>query len=296
MTQPRPLHRTLLGAVALLACTMLFGGCVGQGEYDRLYETNRSLTNRNAELQRERDEARAQADLMRGNIGSSAGTLADLQAQNAALKAQLDKALADFSELQNRIAGLKFGPLDSDTDQALAALAAQYPDLIKYDSSRGMLRFASDLTFDSGSDVVKEDAKRALAALGQILNNSAASGYDVYVEGHTDSQRISSNTAKRFPTNRYLSAARSISVINELAKLGVKPGRMLAAGWGEWRPAVPNTSSGNTPANRRVEIFLVKASAGTMMLDESQVPAERSSGSAKPKSEKPPARPVDMSK
>ena len=295
MIQSRTLRSRVLAGISLLFCATFFGGCVGQGEYDRLFETNRSLTSRNAELQRERDEARAQVDLMRGNIGSSAGTLSDLQTQNAALKAQLDKALADFSDLQGRIAGMKFGPLDSDTDQALAALAAQYPDLIKYDSSRGMLRFASDLTFDSGSDMVKEDAKRALAALGQILNNSATAGYDVYIEGHTDSQRISANTAKRFPTNRYLSAARSISVINELMKMGVKPGRMLAAGWGEWRPAVPNSASGNTPANRRVEIFLVKASAGTMMLDESQLPTERS-GSAKPSREKPPAKPIDMSK
>ncbi|MFA6046954.1 MAG: OmpA family protein, partial [Phycisphaerales bacterium] len=198
-------------------------------------------------------------------------------------------------DLQGRIDSMKFGPLDADTDQALTALAAQFPDLIKYDSARGMLRFAADLTFDSGSDVVKEDAKRAIAALGQILNNSSAAGYDVYIEGHTDSQRISANTAKRHPTNRHLSAHRAISVIEDLAKIGVKPGRMLAAGWGEWRPAVPNSASGNTPANRRVEIFLVKSSAGTMMLDESQIPAERS-GSARPTREKPPAKPVDMSK
>ncbi len=296
MIHARTLRSRILTGLGLLFCATLFTGCVGQGEYDRLYETNRSLTNANAELQRERDEARAQADLMRGNIGSSAGTLADLQSQNASLRAQLDKALADFRSLNGQIAGMKFGPLDADTDQALTALAAQFPDLIKYDSSRGMLRFAADLTFDSGSDVVKEDAKRAIAALGQILNNSSAAGYDVYIEGHTDSQRISANTAKRHPTNRHLSAHRAISVIDDLAKIGVKPGRMLAAGWGEWRPAVPNSASGNTPANRRVEIFLVKASSGTMTLDENQLPAERSSGSAKPKSEKPPAKPVDMSK
>lgn len=295
MIHARTLRGRILTGLGLLICATFFGGCVGQGEYDRLFETNRSLTSRNAELQRERDEARAQVDLMRGNIGSSAGTLSDLQTQNASLRAQLDKALGDFRDLQSRIDSMKFGPLDADTDQALTALAAQYPDLIKYDSARGMLRFAADLTFDSGSDVVKEEAKRAIAALGQILNNTSASGYDVYIEGHTDSQRISANTAKRHPTNRHLSAHRAISVIEDLSKIGVKPGRMLAAGWGEWRPAVPNSSSGNTPANRRVEIFLVKASVGTMMLDENQVPAERS-GTAKPSREKPPAKPVDMSK
>jgi flagellar motor protein MotB len=32
----------------------------------------------------------------------------------------------------------------------------------------------------------------------------------------------------------------------------------MAGGWGEFRPAVANNANGNTPANRRVEIYLAK--------------------------------------
>lgn len=258
----------------LLAMVSLLTGCIGQGQYDKLHESNRSLTARNAELMRERDEARAQVELMRRNVGSNAGTLADLQRQNEELRRQLEQALADFRSLEQRIASFDFGPVDAETDQALTALAAQYPDLIRYDPARGMLRFASDLTFDSGSDVVKENAKRALGALAQILNSASATNYDVIVEGHTDSQRIANPTTLReHRTNRRLSAHRSIAVIDELGRLGVALDRLMAAGWGEHRPAVPNTPSGNTPANRRVEIFLVKSTGGSRGAAAPEAPA-----------------------
>lgn len=275
-----------------LALTTMLGGCIGQGEYDRLYETNRSLTARNSELQRERDEARAQADLMRNSVGNSAGTLADLQKRNSELQRLLDQAQSDYQSLSAKIGSLAIGPLDAQTDQALAALAAQFPELLRYDSSRGMLRFASDLTFDSGSDAVKSDARAAINALAQVLNSGPALAYEVVVEGHTDSQRLSSGTAQKHHTNRHLSAHRSISVIDELMKMGVDPARVMAAGWGELRPAVANNASGNTPQNRRVEIFLVKTT-GAPAITGTTAPAP---ATLTPSGEQPPARPADISK
>src|SRR5262249_4657089 len=105
-------------------------------------------------------------------------------------------------------------------------------------------------------------AQAALDALSKILTSGAASAYQVVIEGHTDSQKIANpTTLKNHPTNRHLSAHRAISVIDELGKMGVPSDRMLAAGWGEFHPAVQNNANGNTPANRRVEIFLAKATS-----------------------------------
>ncbi|MFN9992803.1 MAG: OmpA family protein [Phycisphaerales bacterium] len=248
-------------------------GCVGQGEYDNIYATQAALKNRLAEVERERDEARASLDLLRQRMGSGEGALTALEKQNAELKRQLDQALADYRGLQDRLGSLKFGPVDAETDAALKDLASRFPNLLTYDSARGMLRFNSDLTFDSGSDAVKPEATAALQALAEILNNSAAMGYDVVIEGHTDSQRISANTAKRHPTNRHLSVNRSISVINEMVRMNVQPARLMAAGWGEFRPAVENTASVNTPANRRVEIFFAKSSGTGVAAPKASEPA-----------------------
>lgn len=246
-----------------LGMATLLGGCVGQGEYDRLYETNNSLTARNAELTTKLAEAQQQNDLMKKSMGSNENAVMALQKRNADLEKLLDASMKDYQTLGEGMAGLDFGRVDPMTDRALASIANQYPDLIKYDAARGMLRFSSDLTFDSGSSVVKTNAASAIDALSKVLTSSSASGYQVVVEGHTDSQKISSGTAKQHPTNRHLSAHRAISVIDELARMGVPADRMLAAGWGEFKPAVPNAANGNTPQNRRVEIFLAKASGNT---------------------------------
>jgi chemotaxis protein MotB len=252
----RRLSLTLIGLT--LGVTSLLGGCVGQGEYDRLYEVNASLTAQNKDLARQLDEQKQANDLFRKSSLNGESAFSALQRQNGELRSQLDKALADLKDLESRMAGLDFGPVDADTNAALTQLASEFPDIIKYDAARGMLRFASDLTFDSGSDAVKENARTAIAALSKVLTSSSASGYEVVIEGHTDSQRISANTARNHRTNRHLAAHRAISVIDELAKLGVENNRMLAAGWGEFRPLVANNANGNTPQNRRVEIFLAK--------------------------------------
>ncbi len=282
--------RKVCAMVAMAMVAGLSTGCISQAEYDRLFETNRSLTDENARLLRERDEARTSLSALQGGINRGEGTVAQLSTQNAELRRQLEQALADLRGLQDRIAGLAIGPVDPDTDRALKDLAARYPNLVSYDPSRGMLRFASDLTFDSGSDVVKAEAKTALQALASVLGSGAATQYEIWIEGHTDSQRISGGTAQRHPTNRHLSAHRAISVIRELSSMGVPAEKMLAAGWGEHRPAVANTSSGNTPQNRRVEIYLARNSATG---GAANAPAYNN---AQPDHSAPPSRPLDITK
>ncbi len=68
----------------------------------------------------------------------------------------------------------------------------------------------------------------------------------------------SGELAKRFPTNWELSTARAISVVRYLQEVaGVDPVRLSAAGYGPYRPAVPNDSAENRARNRRIEMKLV---------------------------------------
>jgi chemotaxis protein MotB len=110
---------------------------------------------------------------------------------------------------------------------------------------------------------VKDGAKESLSALADVLNADEAAGYEIRIVGHTDSAVPSAATRQRHPSNMHLSVHRAIAVRNQLAGLGVPTDRMYAAGWGEHRPAVPNTPTGNTPENRRVEIFLTGTTAGS---------------------------------
>ena len=79
---------------------------------------------------------------------------------------------------------------------------------------------------------------------------------EIQVEGHTDDTPI--RTAQ-FPSNWELSSARAVSVLHYLErKAVVAPRQLVANGYGEFRPLVPNTSVGNRAQNRRVEIFVLK--------------------------------------
>lgn len=259
-------HHARIGAraaiftlVGLAAC---LGGCVNQKDYDTLVLENRTLANRNQELQASLDECNSARDALSSSRQYGDTTIGQLQNQLKDKDALLSEYDARIKDLEQKLQGFNFGPLDAATDAALSQLAAAHPDLLTYDSAQGMLRFASDLTFASGSDAVSASAKSTLGALAQILKGSSASQYDLIIVGHTDSQKISAATAQRHPTNMHLSCHRAISVRKELMDLGISGSKIEAAGWGEERPLVPNTPTGNTPANRRVEIYLGRSVGG----------------------------------
>lgn len=258
MRKNRTMSRALVARLAVFVglCGVL-GGCVSQSEYDKLWETNRSLTDRLGRVQSDLDTCLAQNASLSGASGSASGVIGGLTTENERLRTQLEQAMESMRDLEGRLGSLDFGRLDPTTDRALADLAGQFPDLIVYDPSRGMLRFASDLTFGSGSDQVQGAGVDALGRLAGVLGGSEASGYDIVVIGHTDNQKISSSTAQRHPSNMHLSAHRAIAVRKVLGDKGVAWERIQAAGWGEHRPAVPNNPNGGTAENRRVEIYLV---------------------------------------
>lgn len=289
MTTLARLRRPFL-TLCLLAVAP-FAGCASQAEIDRLNEANRALTDQNTRLQSDLEGARNEIiRLGSGSIGKE-GAVAELQRQLREALAQRDRAIGDLKGFEGRLGNLQFGEVDPEMDRALTTLAEQYPELFTYDRASGMIRVNSDLTFDSGQANVKSAAKPALQALARVLTSGPAQAYDVVIEGHTDSQRISSGTAQRHPTNRHLSAHRAIAVLDEMRGLGVNPQKMMAAGWGEFRPAVPNSGpKGNTPQNRRVEIYLTR-STGTSLGD-----SEPTGGAAKPDTTTPPTRQPDMIK
>lgn len=248
-----------LGLLATIACGMMMVGCA-TGEVDRLETANRSLTERNTTLQHDLEEAQSESELLRNQRRESDQTIARQNETINALRGQLGQANERFDEFSNRLSDIQFAELDPQTDQALRDIAQRFPGTVAYDADRGMLRFASDLTFDSGSDVVKADAEASLKALAGVLQSTSAAPYEIQVVGHTDAQPISSATAQRHPSNMHLACHRAIAVRRFLVTSGVDPAKIMAAGWGEYRPVVANSGSGNTPQNRRVEIYLTKSS------------------------------------
>jgi len=258
LARPTRLLALAAGSVALLAT-----GCVSQQEYDNTAGASRALQ---AELQ----QALAERDAARDEINRVAQAT---EAEKAAMRTQLENSRrqleryagleARISEVDQNISGIGLSAVDPETDRALRSLAQANPGMITYDSRTGTVRFASDVTFASGSAVVQDNARNTLQQFARILQGSGA-GYDIEVVGHTDSQRPSNpRTLQNHPTNRHLSVHRAIAVGEVITGFGIPSNRVKVAGWGEYRPAVPNTPTGNTPANRRVEILLRPSTAGS---------------------------------
>ena len=259
----RRIARPLALALAASTAAPLLTGCVASDEYQNTAESARALEARNVELTQE-------VTSLRNALERREASDADLRAQNARLRQEraelassIDRLRESVRQAEEGIANVRLSGLDPATDRALRRLASRYPDLMTYDPATGRVNFASDLTFPSGSDQVREGAQRGLADLARILSTTDGASYLIYVEGHTDAQ-VPSNpaTLRNHPTNRHLSAHRAIAVGNVLKEQGVAATRIFTGGWGAARPAVPNTATGNTPANRRVEIYLVP-DAGT---------------------------------
>ena len=79
----------------------------------------------------------------------------------------------------------------------------------------------------------------------------------------------------------HLSVHRAISVRKALAGAGVEPARIQVAGYGEFRPIVPNGPKG-AAENRRVDLILVPMPQRLAEQKTSRTPADRRTVTADP--------------
>lgn len=113
-----------------------------------------------------------------------------------------------------------------------------------------LFRVNAPFMFDSGGVEISKKSARVLDRMAKFFRKFP---YPVHVEGHTDSDPISSS---RFPTNWELSAARAVTVARYFQGTGMPPDQIAATGYGEFRPISGNDTVKGRAKNRRVEIFL----------------------------------------
>jgi chemotaxis protein MotB len=88
-----------------------------------------------------------------------------------------------------------------------------------------------------------------IASVLQSNTNNAA------VQGYTDDQAIYGGP---YATNWELSAERAVHVVERLTTTdNISPNRLEAVGFGQTRPAVPNTTTANLAENRRVDVVIL---------------------------------------
>lgn len=157
----------------------------------------------------------------------------------------------------------KISELSSEIDR-LSQAKAMLEDRLKKEieakevslsmQDRGLvLTFVSEVLFDSGKAVVRQEAFNALDKVAEVLQSGAA-GMNVGIEGHTDDQPIKFSN---WTSNWQLSGARALAVLNYLLEKGVEPTRLSFIGYGEFKPVAANDTKEGRQKNRRVEIVIL---------------------------------------
>jgi chemotaxis protein MotB len=129
--------------------------------------------------------------------------------------------------------------------------------------NRMVIRLPGDVLFASGQDDLKEQGKKVLDAVAEVIRNDAQLSKRYFqVAGHTDNKPLKGG---RFGDNWGLSVMRARQVLLYLiGPLGTKEGgggldsnRLHAAGYGETDPIADNGSDQGRQQNRRVELVLM---------------------------------------
>lgn len=115
----------------------------------------------------------------------------------------------------------------------------------------------NELLFVSGSARLYKSGRTLLLQVAEALSETG-NEVMVRVEGHTDSVPVAEKFQHIFPSNWYLSVARSAMAVDYLQNEGgMSPMRLKATGYGEFRPLTSNDTPEGRNRNRRVEVVLV---------------------------------------
>lgn len=117
-------------------------------------------------------------------------------------------------------------------------------------------RINSEILFDTGQESLSGSGLAVLRRAAGLLSDA---GYDLTVEGHTDSVPVRGNA--RYPSNWELSSARAGSVVRYLQANGVAKSHLKAVGFADTRPIADNDSVQGRSRNRRVELVVSRPRA-----------------------------------
>lgn len=122
------------------------------------------------------------------------------------------------------------------------------------------LRINSEILFGTGQAELSPHGLDVLERMAVVLSKR---GYDIMVEGHTDS--IPVRGTGRYPSNWELSTDRAGSVVRALLASGINKSHLRAVGFADTRPIATNDNAEGRARNRRVELVIEKgASSGTV--------------------------------
>lgn len=125
------------------------------------------------------------------------------------------------------------------------------------DGGRTLQTILVDDLFAPASAELTDGGRRRLTVLADTLK-SGWIGYQIRVEGHSDSTPIGPSISSQYPSNWELSAARASAVVRFLVEEHEIPaGQIAVTSHGSTRPVARNDIAEGRRANRRIRIAVV---------------------------------------
>lgn len=224
-----------------------------------------------AQFEKEKSLRQAQEDLLNKTKSSSTRDLAQMRTELEAkiLETQrkedelleLEKELNAKQELltkrQQRVEELE--NIIRKQDEAVKSLKIKIANALRGFENKGLtveerngkiyVSLEAKLLFASGSTVVSEQGKKAVTDLAKAIEDDST--LEIIVEGHTDTDRLSSSIHPK--SNWELSVLRATTVVEIMINnSSINPEILSAAGRSEFHPIDPNDKA----KNRRIEVII----------------------------------------
>ena len=183
--------------------------------------------------------------------GGTGGLAAESDGDRAPQASEADAIAPQFAAVRDELTGSLGALLSPDELEEVVRMQGS-PEGFTISLSAGHL-------FSPGSATLRGEAGPVLDRLGTVLESVAA---PIRIEGHTDDAPIrgtkAGDAAGSFESNWELSTARATGVLRYLLEHHrLRPSRLSAAGYAEYRPLLPNDSPEGRAANRRVDLVLL---------------------------------------
>lgn len=230
-------------------------------KYDKINQLNEIMTAKSTALLKEsideNKELLAELDITREQLLNKEDMLNVLEADLNEKEANLNALSSDLESKAKRVEELEAlleaqqSAVNSLKDKVSAALLGFEGKGLTVEQKNGKVYVSleANLLFPSGSTVINTAGKKALIDLAKAVEDQ--SDLEIIVEGHTDTDKMSSPNIPR--DNWELSVLRATSVVKIMtANSALNPQILSASGKSEYVPIDPEDKS----KNRRIEIIL----------------------------------------
>ena len=250
-------------AVCLSSCVVL-----SNKKYQALLtqrdSLNTGLEQANIKIESLEEElARLKSDtaLLHSQIAGLNSKVSGLNNNNASLRASSDKLAEDLKRREARLKEVE--DILRKRDEATLALKDKLQSALLGFQKSGLsveikngkvyVSLTDKLLFSSGSIVIDEKGKQALAGLAEVLRSQPE--INISVEGHTDNQKVVN--LGQIKDNWDLSVLRATSVVRYLTESQqIENTRITATGKGQYQPVEDLNTPEARSRNRRIEIVL----------------------------------------